>query len=267
MLVGELRPKTAVDYEHMFDKTLIGSKSVQAGKLTVPRGGGETADSRASGARVRKDVEVRILSAASHGGPDALAEQPSLRHCGFATKKAWEHEESLSGLDCPLGTVRDWHPASYPSIHAERQTDERRPGSLPEVREIRARLRSSRHSYVHLLGLYLGDGCISSHPRGVYRLRIALDMRYPRIVEECAARCRRRALEQGACAADAIQLLLGLRLLEPGHASSPARPRHQAHAADLPCRLATEACIDLAAASSPERTDPVRRLSFHQYRP
>lgn len=40
-------------------------------------------------------------------------------------------------------------------------------------------------NYVHLLGLYLGDGSISSHPRDVYRLRVFLDKKYPRIVDEC----------------------------------------------------------------------------------
>ena len=39
-------------------------------------------------------------------------------------------------------------------------------------------------AYVYLLGLYLGDGCISSHPRGVHRLRIVLDERYPGIIAE-----------------------------------------------------------------------------------
>ena len=42
-------------------------------------------------------------------------------------------------------------------------------------------------SYVYLLGLYLGDGCLSAHRRGVYRLRVVLDSRYPGIVAECAA--------------------------------------------------------------------------------
>ncbi len=42
-------------------------------------------------------------------------------------------------------------------------------------------------AYVYLLGLYLGDGCISEHRRKVFRLRIALDMKYQGIVEECAA--------------------------------------------------------------------------------
>jgi hypothetical protein len=42
-------------------------------------------------------------------------------------------------------------------------------------------------AYVYLLGLYLGDGCISRGARDVFRLRIALDMKYPGIVAECAA--------------------------------------------------------------------------------
>jgi hypothetical protein len=47
------------------------------------------------------------------------------------------------------------------------------PGTLPAA------------SYAYLLGLYLGDGCISAHHRGVFRLRITLDTRYPRIIREC----------------------------------------------------------------------------------
>jgi hypothetical protein len=42
-------------------------------------------------------------------------------------------------------------------------------------------------SYAYLLGLYLGDGCLSEHMRGVYRLRIVLDTAYPGIIEEAAA--------------------------------------------------------------------------------
>jgi hypothetical protein len=45
----------------------------------------------------------------------------------------------------------------------------------------------SIHAYAYLLGLYLGDGMISAHPRGVYRLRIFLDRAYPLIVAECEA--------------------------------------------------------------------------------
>jgi hypothetical protein len=42
-------------------------------------------------------------------------------------------------------------------------------------------------SYVYLLGMYLGDGCLSRHRCGVFRLRVVLDSRYPGIVAECAA--------------------------------------------------------------------------------
>ena len=42
-----------------------------------------------------------------------------------------------------------------------------------------------RQAYAYLLGLYLGDGCIATCPRGVYRLRIALDQKYLGIVGEC----------------------------------------------------------------------------------
>lgn len=41
-------------------------------------------------------------------------------------------------------------------------------------------------AYAYLLGLYLGDGYIATHPR-TYRLRIALDFSYPGIIGECAA--------------------------------------------------------------------------------
>jgi hypothetical protein len=39
-------------------------------------------------------------------------------------------------------------------------------------------------SYSYLLGLYLGDGSIAWHPRGVYKLRLSLDPAYPRILDE-----------------------------------------------------------------------------------
>jgi hypothetical protein len=45
-------------------------------------------------------------------------------------------------------------------------------------------------TYAYLLGLYLGDGCLSRHRRGVSRLRITLDSRYPIIVADCKAAIR-----------------------------------------------------------------------------
>jgi hypothetical protein len=40
-------------------------------------------------------------------------------------------------------------------------------------------------AYAYLLGLYLGDGCLSEQRRNVYRLRIVLDARYPAVINEC----------------------------------------------------------------------------------
>ena len=43
--------------------------------------------------------------------------------------------------------------------------------------------------------MYLGDGCISTAAKGVHRLRIFLDMRYPGIIDEWAAQCARSCPE------------------------------------------------------------------------
>ena len=43
------------------------------------------------------------------------------------------------------------------------------------------------HAYAYLLGLYLGDGMLSRHPRDVFRLRIFLDRAHPLIVAETRA--------------------------------------------------------------------------------
>jgi hypothetical protein len=39
--------------------------------------------------------------------------------------------------------------------------------------------------YPYLLGLYLGDGCLTPCPRDVFKLRIACAERYPGLVREC----------------------------------------------------------------------------------
>jgi hypothetical protein len=51
-------------------------------------------------------------------------------------------------------------------------------------------------AYAHLLGLYLGDGCISDLRRGVQVLRIACCDDYPRLIDECEAAMR--AVRPGA---------------------------------------------------------------------
>jgi hypothetical protein len=45
--------------------------------------------------------------------------------------------------------------------------------------------------YSYLLGLYLGDGSISSHARGVYKLRLNLDSAYLGIIDEAVSAMQR----------------------------------------------------------------------------
>jgi hypothetical protein len=49
----------------------------------------------------------------------------------------------------------------------------------------------SARAYSYVLGLYLGDGCIS-RCREVWRLRVTLDAKYPGIIDRCQGSERRR---------------------------------------------------------------------------
>jgi hypothetical protein len=86
----------------------------------------------------------------------------------------------LTGI--PVSTVRDWLAGRVP-------TGCRDPGTcvLCNGADPAALLPTS---YAYLLGMYLGDGCLSQHPRSVFRLRIVLDAKYPAIIESCAQAMR-----------------------------------------------------------------------------
>jgi hypothetical protein len=75
----------------------------------------------------------------------------------------------------PRCTVRDWR--CRPQIRA------RTWAGSPCAHDF-SRLPAKSYSY--LLGIYLGDGCISEAGR-VWRLRIVLDDKYPGIIEYCRA--------------------------------------------------------------------------------
>ncbi len=106
-------------------------------------------------------------------------------------EKGLSYKEISTRISVSRPTIRDWCAGKLP--HSFRT----KPILYGRQMEFGNRCRdcgSDPHhfdrlstAYVYLLGLYLGDGCISEHPRSVFRLRIALDMKYQGIVEECAA--------------------------------------------------------------------------------
>jgi hypothetical protein len=93
----------------------------------------------------------------------------------------------LTGL--PAGTVRDWLAGKLPR-HSLPDADIPDPSSCPQCGHEAHRFCELPASYAYLLGVYLGDGCISGGPREVYRLRINLDLAYPKIIGECEAAIR-----------------------------------------------------------------------------
>ena len=86
--------------------------------------------------------------------------------------------DSLNAISRRLGvsraTLRDW-----------RDGEGRRPAPSGCPRCTDGKLAEA--SYAHLLGLYLGDGCLSEHRKDVYALRIACDDTYPRLIAEAEA--------------------------------------------------------------------------------
>jgi hypothetical protein len=83
----------------------------------------------------------------------------------------------------PRSTVSGWLNGRAPRFGVDRTrrhlSSLRRPAaSIPQL---------IGFQYAYLLGLYLGDGCLLRHPRGVYRLHVFLDSAYPIIAAECEA--------------------------------------------------------------------------------
>lgn len=87
-------------------------------------------------------------------------------------------------IGLPRRTVQHWLSTSVPrgrlGLH----------NLCPDCRQAPHEPDDLPPSYLYLLGVYLGDGCISAHPRGVYRLRVFLDAKYPRIIDEVVAAMR-----------------------------------------------------------------------------
>jgi hypothetical protein len=85
-------------------------------------------------------------------------------------------------LGIPRGTIRDWRRLTY----VPRNGRPRLPESCPRCWRAAKPIRFTPDDYAELLGLYLGDGCISEGAR-TFRMRIALDAKYPEIIEGARA--------------------------------------------------------------------------------
>jgi hypothetical protein len=81
-------------------------------------------------------------------------------------------------LGLPRSTVRDW-------LAGNLSTAWHRGGTSCSDCDAAHDFDALSPAYAYLLGMYLGDGCLSAHPRSVYKLRISLDARYSGIAEEC----------------------------------------------------------------------------------
>jgi hypothetical protein len=115
---------------------------------------------------------------------ESVAEVLALRAEGLGARRI------ASRTDLPVATVRDWLAGRLPKHARNLDPTSELPGSCEQCGHAAHRFDELPAEYVYLLGLYLGDGCISAHPRGVFRLRVFLDLRYPLIVDECEAAMR-----------------------------------------------------------------------------
>ena len=200
--------------------------------------GGETADIRfvVDNDKMRPPCEVRDLLALAARGMTA--------------------SEIARHAEIPRSTIRDWLNDPQPS---------RRSRDCAGAHDL-SLLEASPYAY--LLGMYLGDGCISRCPRDVWRLRITLDAAYPGIVAECVGGrcCGGRRIAASRCLPSArlpsnrsLQSLEALALPD-----SAARPREEARAADRARRLAAASRVREPRAVS-SRSDPQRRHADHRY--
>jgi hypothetical protein len=132
-------------------------------------------------ARVGSSPTSRTLEASLMHSRETVAEALRLRDVeGLGAVRAARR------LGLSVGTVRDWYAGKLPRHSRTTTRDGKVLGpACDRCGQDEHRFAHLTRAYVYLLGLYLGDGTISPHPRGVHRLRIFLDKKYPKIVAGC----------------------------------------------------------------------------------
>ena len=111
---------------------------------------------------------------------------PEIKAAALALIAAGHNDCEVSRrLGIPRRTIMDWRRPRYES---KRQYPSE---TCPRCWSPAKPMRFVGGDYPHLLGIYLGDGCISEHAR-TFRLRVSLDSRYSamnseitRVLERC----------------------------------------------------------------------------------
>ena len=98
-------------------------------------------------------------------------------------RAGWNNSQIARETGVPRRTIRDWRNGRTPDFERVRTFLGRHvrscavcggdPPGLPQP------------AYTYLLGLYLGDGYIAGHARGVFRLRIVCADAYPELIQRC----------------------------------------------------------------------------------
>jgi hypothetical protein len=129
----------------------------------------------------RRSSPVRVIPT-SQTGSVTHAVRDVQRALGLRAKGLTARDiGSLLGI--PRSTVSDWISGNLPNRS-------RSGPCCPACGHAPHNIEALPPSYSYLLGLYLGDGSIAAHHRGVYRLRLSLDPAYPGIIDEAAAAMR-----------------------------------------------------------------------------
>lgn len=100
-------------------------------------------------------------------------------------RAGWNDCQIARETGIPRGTVRDWRTGRSPNFERTKQSGGLRNPPCPVCRG--DPLTLPQIPYCYLLGLYLGDGCLTPYPRDVYRLRIICTNRYPELIRSCEA--------------------------------------------------------------------------------
>ncbi len=125
------------------------------------------------------------------GKARCIARRRSPRRCDCSDRLAWVRDGFARQLGLPRPTVRDWHAGKLPRHSCARATAHGSGDHWPARPAGAAALRNTGSGALNRLRLSTrpvsGRRQHLDHPQRRLRLRVSLDKKYPRIIEECAA--------------------------------------------------------------------------------